>query len=326
MVGTSKTCTAHELPLAQETLPLFEGADIACCSPFRSPIFLLEFPPSSICRFHPFFHLSPTSRFPASTKIPIPFSLTVSHDPTPHVGCAGGGEVGGRVTRTEWHEHHADMSALISDDEAFWSYLWNVWGLSGGRGSDNGERDNGKQIPTRNSSANRVIGKSRPPLSAASNLRRSDEDDGMGDHTLSSGISDTEARKSVAEKADRHPRDLSLHSIPYKAWAALPSSNAETVDFVGRATSRGVPGNSIPAGVAGLLERARGSLAVGGVRDAFRLLKGFREEDHGGDGKVSLTGFKAAIGGARFGLNETEIRIIFQVRKEESSKDWKGED
>lgn len=215
------------------------------------------------------------------------------------------------MTRTEWHEHHADMSALIVDDEAFCSYLQNVWGLSRGKGFANDERNNGKQVDVK-SGPHRVMERSRPPVSTTSNRRRIGEEDTMDDHISSSGSSDTEARQAVAH----HPRDLSPRFIPRLARAPFPSSNADTADIIGRANVRGVPENSIPAGVSALLERARGSLAVGGVRDAFRLLKGFREEDQRGDGKVSLAGLKAAVGGAGFGLNEAETRIIFQVRKE----------
>lgn len=72
--------------------------------------------------------------------------------------------------------------------------------------------------------------------------------------------------------------------------------------------------SNVPPGILGILRRVQSSLAARGMRAAFQLLKGFRKGDQEGNGKVNLSAFKEAVGGAALGLKEAEMRIVFQVR------------
>lgn len=72
-------------------------------------------------------------------------------------------------------------------------------------------------------------------------------------------------------------------------------------------------GESMPPGSRGIMEHACVNLTAGGARGAFQLLKGLKEMDLNGDGKVTLSGFKTAVREAGLGLKEADICIIFQV-------------
>lgn len=102
--------------------------------------------------------------------------------------------------------------------------------------------------------------------------------------------------------------------VPRKAWGPQPVGEPDPTSFLGQQSATDTEvAVTTPAGILGLLGRARDSLVAGGLRGAFRLLKGFRGEDRRGSGKVTLSGFKAVLGEAELGLGEAEMRILFQV-------------
>lgn len=140
--------------------------------------------------------------------------------------------------------------------------------------------------------------------------------EGKGDSPVFRGDknspSDRNDRGATASTAPSPP-PARFH-FPRKAWGPQLARESELSPFLGQegATDTEVA-DTTPAGILGLLGRARDNLVTGGLRGAFRLLKGFREEDRGGSGTVTLSGFKAVVGEARLGLGEAEMRILFQV-------------
>jgi len=236
-----------------------------------------------------------------------------------HIGIffAGGGEIEGRVTRSEWREHHLHVSALIADDEAFCEHIKCVWGRDGREGanrepySDNGNNPNSAVSLSGNANSNRSRSSSvRGPENARSGAGASSDSnasqDGNGDEKISPKPASTTPREAWG---------------PNPTPAAPPASNVERAPILRRGNERSGAATrlAVPPGVLNLLERVRGRLAARGMRAAFQLLRGFREEDRKGSGQVSLSGFKKAVGGTELGLKEAEMRIVFQVGRPPST-------
>ncbi|CAN0325955.1 unnamed protein product, partial [Ectocarpus sp. 8 AP-2014] len=216
----------------------------------------------------------------------------------------GGGEIDGRVTRGEWREHHLQVSATMADDDLFCEHMKCVWGCGNKeKATLEASHVNNHDLTgsTTNNNYNTAI---RGPNGAHASVEQ-------GDGNSVSSKSNGDGRQRGGEAGANSP------FAAREAWAPSPpaASNAERGPILQQGSARDVTTAArLSPGVLGLLARARGSLASGGMRAAFQLLKGFREEDQGGDGKVTLSGFKKAIGGAALGLGlkEAEMRIIFQ--------------
>ena len=225
---------------------------------------------------------------------------------------AGGGEIEGRVTRAEWREHHLHVSALIADDEVFCEHVERVWGRCSRAGANReSSSDNGHSA-----NVNSFIGSLPGNTNGISSSIRGPDDVSAGAEASNDGTTTLDG--NVDEKITPRPE---RSSTPREAWgpsptpAALPASSTERAPILRRSNERSgtATGLTVPPGVLGLLERVRGRLATRGMRAAFQLLKGFREEDRKGSGQVSLAGFKKAVGEAALGLKEAEMRIVFQV-------------
>lgn len=196
------------------------------------------------------------------------------------------------------------VSALIVDDDLFCEYVKRVWGC-GNREEVDSDPSNGKNNKNNNSSSPRSSS-IRGQECASAFIERNN-----GNHPAQNG--------NGCEKTSPKP----ALSAVLEAWGPPPppplplASNAERGPILRRGNANARNGTAtrlvMPPGILGLLERARGSLATGSMRAAFQLLKGFREEDRRGNGKVTLSGFKKAVGGSLLGLKEAEQRIIFQV-------------
>lgn len=227
---------------------------------------------------------------------------------------SGGGHVAGRITRAEWQEHNSNVSALIADDGSFCQRIQRVWGYDDGRTEGGGQScketparinvdpggnsRNGTPIkPDTGDSSWGIEGKGDSPVFRGDNNGPSDENDRSA--TVSPALS---------------PPPPRVH-FPRKAWGPQLARESDLSPFLRQqgATDTDVAVTT-PAGILGLLERARDNLVTGGLRGAFRLLKGFREEDREGTGNVTLSGFKAVVGEAGLGLGEAEMRILFHVR------------
>lgn len=212
------------------------------------------------------------------------------------------------MSRTDWHEHHADVSALIADDDNFCKYIKSIWGT--------GNRDTGAQRSCQQLNRNNDVRGNDDNHSTMSTPSDA-VDVGNGHSGNPVGVGSRSGQRSQAPRAAAemaNSRVSSPRPLPREAWAPQPAGERERAHTLLRRDARvGGTGIAIPMGVLGLLWRAHTSLTAGGVRGAFRVLKGFREEDRTGDGKVSLSGFKTAVGGAQLGLKEPEMRIIFQV-------------
>lgn len=221
---------------------------------------------------------------------------------------AGGGEVEGRVTRAEWREHHLHLSALIAADDAFCDHLGRVWGCGSREedGRDSSIGNNGKLRETTNSNRSFPIHESDGASMGAEGKSTTTNNNGDGKNI-------GEHRSAAAEKTSPRP------ALPTTGEACPlpppPPSNAARGPIIQRGHIRDEMSARLtaPSGVLGLLGRARDNLALRGMRAAFQLLKSFREEDRRGNRKVTLSGFKKAVGGAALGLNEPEMRIIFEV-------------
>ena len=227
--------------------------------------------------------------------------------------CIGGGEIGGRVTRSEWRGHHMHVSALIADDDLFCEHIKRVWGC--------GHREEADLDPS--SSVHNHVRSSGglPRTDRNSSSPRSSSI--RGQEGASAFVESNNGNNAAAlqgngcEKTSPRPALAGAR----EAWGPpLPpqlGSNAERGPILWRGNMSARDGTAtrlaMPPGILSLLERARGSLATGGMRAAFQLLRGFREEDRRGNGKVTLSGFKKAMGGSSLGLKEAEMRIVFQV-------------
>lgn len=213
------------------------------------------------------------------------------------------------MTRAEWREHHWDVSALIDDDDLFCGYIRSVWGSS-----DEGARGTQRK----STSVNYSLYDRYTNRSSTTSPRGADW---VADNHHGSMSGSNEGNMEVPSQETRAARsDFTFsadRSAPYEAWAPQLTGDLDRAALLER---RGNARNGrcclpVPPGVLGLLGRAHGSLTTGGLRGAFRLLKGFRQADQMGNGKVTLSGFKAAVGGAGMGLMEAEMRIIFEVER-----------
>ncbi|CAM9395475.1 unnamed protein product [Scytosiphon promiscuus] len=217
----------------------------------------------------------------------------------------GGGEIGGRVSRAEWRDHHSHVSALIPDDDAFYEHVKRVWGCDDRRSS------------VRDSSNSNNKGLQRNTLDDVQNSPTRDSTSAVGDAEEPGGNFTLANNNSACQGRHEHRAGtVAAPPVSREAWA-LSSRPASTTgenptingDIARAATSTR---SNIPPGILGILRRVRSSLASGGMRAAFALLKGFREGDQEGNGKVKLAAFKKAVSGAARGLKEAEMRIIFQ--------------
>ncbi len=216
------------------------------------------------------------------------------------------------MTRAEWREHHLHVSALIADDEVFCEHVKRVWGRGAGEEASREPSSDNGNIPN---SANSLSGN-------ANSSSRSSSVRGPGDASSSGAEASNVSNASQDGNRGGKISPRSARSAPREAWGpnptptAQPASTAERAPILRRGNKRsgGATMLTVPPGVLGLLERVRDRLATRGMRAAFQLLKGFREEDRRGSGQVSLSGFKKAVGGAALGLKEAEMRIVFQVR------------
>ncbi|CAM9380713.1 unnamed protein product, partial [Ectocarpus sp. 12 AP-2014] len=216
---------------------------------------------------------------------------------------AGGGEIDGRVTRGEWREHHLQVSATMADDDLFCEHMKCVWGYGNKEKNILEASHVNNHDLTASTNSNNCNTAIRGPNGAHGSVEQ-------GDGNSVSSKSNGDGRQRGGEAGRNSP------FAAREAWVPSPptASNAERGPILHQGSARDAAAARLSPGVLGLLARARGSLASGGMRAAFQLLKGFREEDKGGDGKVTLSGLKKAIGGAALGLGlkEAEMRIIFQ--------------
>lgn len=228
---------------------------------------------------------------------------------------AGGGEIDGRVTRAEWREHHLHVSALIADDDSFCEHVKRVWGCGNREEEGDSDPSDGKSnISSGDNSLRGNINSSNPRRSSI----RGHQERATAFAEINNGNKTTQTGNGCKTISPRPAL-----SAAREAWGpALPpptaNSNVERSPMLRRGNASAKDGTKtslldMPPGVLGLLERARGSLAAGGMRAAFQLLKGFREGDRSGKGKVTLSGFKKAVGVSLPGLKEAEMRILFQV-------------
>lgn len=201
------------------------------------------------------------------------------------------------------------MSALIADDDAFCDHVQCVWGC-GNREEDDLELPTGSKSNLRenaNTSNNSSsIGDRDGTSTGAEEKNSTDNKNGDGQNIGGHGT-------AAAEKTSPRPA-LSMAGED-RPLPPPPPTNAERGPILqrGHAKDGTAARLTVPSGVLGLLRRARFNLASGGMRAAFQLLKSFREADRMGNGKVTLSGFKKAIGEAALGLKEPEMRIIFEV-------------
>lgn len=127
-------------------------------------------------------------------------------------------------------------------------------------------------------------------------------------------------RESNGDWQGGHEHRTSTVAAPIirEAWAltSRPAGTMELSPHLHHENARKATAirSNISPGILGILRRVRNSLAAGGMRAAFQLLRGFREGDQQGNGKVKLSAFKKAVGGAALGLKEAEMRIVFQAR------------
>lgn len=245
---------------------------------------------------------------------------------TPHG--TGGGEVGGRVTRTEWREHHADQSALIPEDDAFCAYLQAVWKTKGISSTFDGRANQSTDNVTFKDES-RAHDFHRSTASSTGPDASGTPDRNRLVMNMNSGTSDNSGDESRPPRARQHsPEEIvpCQAPVPFEAWGArVPHTVHNPVCMPGRAAPRVGDASGTATmcpGVRCLLDRARGSLAAGGVTGAFRLLKGLREMDENGNGKVTLSGFKKAVGDAGLGLKEAEMRIVFEVNASTTMLYW----
>lgn len=122
-----------------------------------------------------------------------------------------------------------------------------------------------------------------------------------------------ESRKKITRSIGA--RFLPGRNLPRNAWGPQREGESDGTPPLGQQNAIDQADVTTPAGILALLGRARHSLVAGGLRGAFRLLKGFREADRQGGGRVTLSGFKTVVGEAGLGLKEAEMRILFQVGK-----------
>lgn len=227
------------------------------------------------------------------------------------IGEGSGEQTGGRVTRAQWHEHHADVSALFSSDEAFCGYLRHVWQAAplavevtcGGVGSNVGDKG-----------ACRVgdyIARCGSTQGARGLLKH-----GIG--MCASG--ETSLRPEMRHKEISRPQ-TSLprrRRPPLEAWQPSPF-NAEQGRSVPHTTSdtQGDDGEAIEPtslDIDHLIRRVRSSLAARGALAALQLLRGFLVTAGKGAGKVTLPELKTIIGDAELDLGEADAKSMFQVR------------
>ena len=223
----------------------------------------------------------------------------------------GGGHVAGRITRAEWQEHHSNVSALVADDSSFCEQVQRMWGYDDGR--TGGGDPSCKDIPVRSTVDPGGNSRNGTPISDAGDSRWGIQ--GKGDSPARNGGDTCQSEKNNRNaNGGTGPRSPPPRAFPRKAWGPQSADESGATPFVGQQSATATEAAiTAPAGILGLLGRARDSLVAGGLRGAFRLLKGFREEDRGGNGKVTLSGFKAVVGEAGLGLEESEMRILFQV-------------
>lgn len=227
---------------------------------------------------------------------------------------AGGGHVAGRITRAEWQEHSSNVSALIADDSAFCEHIQRMWGYDDGR---TGSGDlSCKETPVRNKADPGGNSRNGTPIKPDAG-HSSWGMEGKGDSPVCRGGNNDPSDKiytsATGSTGPSYPPPPCVR-FPRTAWGPQPAGEPEPTPFLGQQSATDTEvAVTTPAGILGLLGRARDSLVAGGLRGAFRLLKGFRGEDRGGSGKVTLSGFKAVLGEAELGLEEAEMRILFQV-------------
>lgn len=136
-----------------------------------------------------------------------------------------------------------------------------------------------------------------------------------------------EAGADNSSSGSRPPQTIPQHSadlneaskipcqapVPFEAWGARVPHAVHTTAGVSAGMGRRPDKARMCPGVRCLLDRTRDNLATRGVSGAFQLLKGLRQMDERGNGKVALSGFKKAVGAADLGLKEAEMRILFEV-------------
>lgn len=190
------------------------------------------------------------------------------------------------------------MSALIADDDVFCDHVERVWGCG-----NREEIDRESSITKSSIRSSSIRGPDGVSVGAEGNYGNNNNngDDGREHGTAA-------ADKTSPRPALSMAREACLPPPP-------PASKSERGPILQRGHAKDGTASrlTVPSGVLGLLGRARSSLATRGMRAAFQLLKGFREEDRRGNGKVTLSGFKKAVGEAALGLKEPEMRIIFEV-------------
>ncbi|CAM9751248.1 unnamed protein product, partial [Hapterophycus canaliculatus] len=217
----------------------------------------------------------------------------------------GGGEIIGRVTRTEWREHHLYVSALIPDDDVFCEQMKRLWGYDGGK-------DVGRKLSKSNDSSFRrstLSGVHSSPTPNSNGVTGDAEEQG-GNATIGKSNSDGQGyHKDRAGTTAASPAIREAWALTSRPASAVERSPILQQDHPREATAAR---SNVPPGIIGILRRVRSSLAAGGMRAAFQLLKDFRKGDQEGNGKVELSAFKKAVGGASLGLKEAEMRIVFQ--------------
>lgn len=232
--------------------------------------------------------------------------------------------VGGRVTRTEWWEHHADLSALIPDDDAFCAYLQAVWRTKGvsktcdTRGTPSSDN-------TAFNDESRAYGRHRSSTSPTSPNACGIPGTNCCAIKNNSSMSVSSSDESGVPRAKQHSAQ---EAVPFNAWGStVPHMSQTPTSTSGRTALTLDKASGIAtmcAGVHCLLDRVRGSLAAGGVTGVFQLLKGLRRMDESGNGKVTLSGFKKVVEGAGLGLQEMEVRIVFEVKAMSATSHWQS--
>lgn len=247
----------------------------------------------------------------------------------------GGGDVSGRVTRAEWREHHADVSAIIHSDDEFSAYLRAVWqpsNITSGNSSVGIDGSDTHHVPVSQQDDSGCASGHRDSAARPCGLSRGNDpcDNGTnGGRATHKGNDAHHGNRGLVYQGSRTPQGFS-HSAdaavtatrssrphgPREAWGARIPRTINRPGTVERLDSRGddaAGATAAPPGVRCLLDRARVSLAGGGVMGPFRLLKGLREMDQNGDGTVTLSGFQKAVRDAGLGLKDEEIGIVFEV-------------
>jgi Ca2+-binding EF-hand superfamily protein/adenosylcobinamide amidohydrolase len=221
-----------------------------------------------------------------------------------------GGEVDGKVTLQEFTNYYNNLSASIDNDDYFELMIRNAWHIPGGVGAA-ANSANKRVLVTRADGSQYV-----EVINDDLGLKAGDKE-GMKARLQTQGVFasslDTNGlvkdEQKAAVRGKRFSSELGKSTVPS---GVLPGSIGTGPNPITNVKAKAAPPAEPSLGLRTIIDRLKNEIGTRGGRGFIGLQRKFRIMDDDGSKTLDLGEFKKGMKEMNMGLNDSELRLLFE--------------